>query len=59
LPVSHPTSFAAGILGYDGAGVVVKLGSEAKIFKEGDEVYFSGLVSRNGTNAQFIAVDER
>jgi len=47
------------ILGYDGSGVVVKLGTEAKLFKEGDEVYFSGLVSRNGSNAQFIAVDER
>jgi len=50
---------ALGVLGYDGSGVVVKVGSEAKLFKEGDQVYFSGLISRNGTNAQFVAVDER
>ncbi|CAD7935978.1 unnamed protein product [Amoebophrya sp. A25] len=48
------------ILGYDGAGVIVDVGSACSCgFALGDEVYFSGSCIRDGTNAEFTAVDER
>jgi NADPH2:quinone reductase len=47
------------ILGYDGAGVVEQIGSDVKNFQVGDEVYFSGEITKNGTNAQYTVVDER
>jgi len=43
----------------DGAGVVEEVGSEVKLFKVGDEVFFAGVINRNGTNAEYTAVDER
>eukprot|EP00246_Nothoceros_aenigmaticus_P016876 TRINITY_DN78_c0_g1_i1.p1 TRINITY_DN78_c0_g1~~TRINITY_DN78_c0_g1_i1.p1 ORF type:complete len:330 (-),score=65.05 TRINITY_DN78_c0_g1_i1:413-1402(-) len=51
--------------GYDVAGLVVKLGSDAKGFKVGDEVYADVNESsifkpkRFGTLAQYVAVEER
>jgi len=47
------------IFGFDGAGIVEAVGSDSKLFKVGDEVYFAGDISRNGTNAEYVAVDER
>lgn len=47
------------VLGYDGAGVVEKVGPECSLFKEGDRVYFAGAINRNGSNAEFVAIDER
>jgi NADPH2:quinone reductase len=46
------------ILGYDGAGVVQKAGEQA-CFKVGDEVFYSGVAQKNGTNAHFHVVDSR
>ena len=47
------------ILGYDAAGVVKAVGSDAKLFKTGDEVWYAGSIVRSGTNAQLHLVDER
>jgi len=47
------------VLGFDGAGTVETCGSEASIFKAGDKVFFAGSHLRNGSNAEFVAVDER
>jgi zinc-binding alcohol dehydrogenase family protein len=47
------------IMGYDGAGVVEKVGAECSLFKEGDKVFFAGALNRNGTNSEYTAVDER
>jgi NADPH2:quinone reductase len=47
------------ILGFDAAGVVRSVGSEAKLFRPGDEVFYAGSNIRPGTNAQLHAVDER
>ncbi|CAK4094758.1 unnamed protein product [Aphanomyces euteiches] len=47
------------ILGYDAAGVVVAVGSDVTLFKVGDEVYYSGSFVREGSNAEYQAVDER
>lgn len=46
------------ILGNDAAGVVVKVGANAKRFKVGDEVYARPDKDRIGTFAEFIAMDE-
>ncbi|OMO69702.1 Alcohol dehydrogenase superfamily, zinc-type [Corchorus olitorius] len=51
--------------GYDVAGVVVKVGSQVTLFKEGDEVYGNinekGLdhPKRYGTLAQYTAAEEK
>src|SRR5204862_2388466 len=46
------------ILGNDGAGVVVRVGSKARRFKPGDAVYARPHQDRIGTLAEFIAMDE-
>lgn len=47
------------ILGYDAAGIVTQAGSDASLFKPGDEVFYAGDLTRQGTNAARHAVDER
>jgi NADPH2:quinone reductase len=54
-PVPNPPQ----ILGWDGAGVVEAVGGEVSLFKGGDEVYFAGDITRPGSYAEFVAVDER
>src|SRR5689334_8626385 len=46
-------------LGYDAAGVVKSVGDAVTLFKPGDEVYYAGVINRDGTNAEFHLVDER
>lgn len=47
------------VLGWDGAGTVVAVGSDASMFKPGDAVFYAGDLSRNGSNSQYQLVDER
>lgn len=47
------------ILGWDAAGVVVKVGSDCNLFKVGDAVFYAGELTRQGSNAQYQLVDER
>jgi NADPH2:quinone reductase len=47
------------ILGWDAAGVVTAVGPEARLFQEGDEVYYAGSLARPGTNAEFHLVLQR
>ncbi len=47
------------ILGYDAAGIVEAVGAEVTGFAVGDEVFYSGDVTRPGSNAEFQAVDAR
>lgn len=47
------------ILGWDAAGIVEKLGSEAKGFNVGDEVFYAGDLTRDGSYAELQAVDAR
>ncbi|WP_144293031.1 zinc-binding alcohol dehydrogenase family protein [Rhodoligotrophos appendicifer] len=47
------------ILGFDGAGTVERVGAETTLFKVGDRVFFAGDITRNGSNAQYVPVDER
>ena len=56
---ADPKGGAPKILGYDAAGVVAALGSDAKLFKPGDEVFYAGSILRQGTDAEYHLVDER
>jgi zinc-binding alcohol dehydrogenase family protein len=47
------------VLGWDAAGTVEAIGSEATLFKPGDAVYYAGDVGRPGSNSEFQLVDER
>ena len=47
------------ILGYDACGVVRAVGERVSIFKVGDEVFYAGDVTRDGSNATHQLVDER
>src|SRR5215204_7718544 len=47
------------VLGFDAAGIVRGVGSEVSLFRQGDEVFYAGAITRPGTNAEFHAVDER
>jgi zinc-binding alcohol dehydrogenase family protein len=47
------------ILGWDAAGTVAATGSDVKLFKSGDEVYYAGDVTRPGCDSEFHLVDER
>jgi NADPH2:quinone reductase len=47
------------ILGYDAAGTVVATGPDATLFKPGDDVFYAGDITRQGTNAEYHLVDDR
>ena len=47
------------ILGWDAAGVVESVGPEVRLFRPGDEVFYSGAIDRPGCNSELHLVDER
>lgn len=47
------------VIGYDASGVVEAVGPDVTLFKVGDAVYYSGDITRPGTNQEFHLVDER
>ncbi|WP_237690865.1 zinc-binding alcohol dehydrogenase family protein [Paenibacillus caui] len=47
------------ILGWDAAGVVVEAGENCSLFQPGDEVFYAGSITRQGSNSEFQLVDER
>ena len=47
------------ILGWDVAGIVKSVGSQASLFKAGDAVYYAGARLRQGGNSELHLVDER
>ena len=54
-----PVGTVPKVLGYDAAGVVDAIGSSVQRYKVGDEVYYAGDITRQGSNAEYQAVDER
>lgn len=59
LRVRRAPESGPGVLGFDASGVVVQTGTDVTEYKVGDEVFYAGDVTRQGSNAQFQAVDER
>ncbi|MFT6657838.1 zinc-binding alcohol dehydrogenase family protein [Maritalea sp.] len=47
------------VLGWDASGIVEAVGPDVTLFKQGDEVYYAGDITRSGSNAEFQLVDER
>lgn len=47
------------ILGWDAAGTVTAVGAEVTAFKKGDQIFYAGDISRQGSNAELQLVDER
>jgi zinc-binding alcohol dehydrogenase family protein len=47
------------ILGWDAVGTVVETGADVTLFKNGDEVFYAGSITRPGSYAEFGLVDER
>lgn len=47
------------ILGWDVAGIVVETGPEVEDFHPGDQVFSRTDITRNGTYAEYVAVNER
>lgn len=47
------------ILGWDTAGIVEQVGELVTLFKPGDEVYYAGSITSQGSNSEYHAVDER
>lgn len=54
-----PQNGAPVVLGYDAAGVVAEVGPDVTGYEVGDEVYYAGDITRDGTNSEFHLVDER
>ncbi len=50
---------AVKILGYDASGIVSAVGEQVSLFKVGDEVFYAGDVTRDGSNTAYQLVDER
>lgn len=53
LPLNFPV-----VLGWDVSGVVEAIGKSVSAFKPGDAVYSRPNIARDGTYAEFIAIDE-
>ncbi len=47
------------VLGFDAAGIVRGIGPDVQNFSVGDEVFYAGVPTRPGTNAEFHLVDDR
>ena len=58
-PAGAPVADPPLILGWDGAGVVEASGPEVTLFRPGDEVFFAGDITRAGSYAEYVAIDER
>ncbi len=47
------------ILGYDAVGVVEATGDNCELYQVGDEVFYSGSLKFDGSNAEYQTMDER
>ena len=47
------------IIGWDATGIVTAIGEDVTLFNVGDEVWYAGDFTRQGSYAQFQVVDER
>ncbi|TYP98975.1 zinc-binding alcohol dehydrogenase family protein [Tenacibaculum adriaticum] len=47
------------IIGWDAVGTVEAVGDKVSLFKVGDEVWYAGDLTKQGSNSEFQLVDER
>ncbi len=47
------------VLGWDAAGIVEAVGPDVTLFQPGDEVFYAGDITRQGSNSELQLVDER
>lgn len=47
------------IIGWDAVGTVEAVGDKTSKFKKGDQVYYAGDITRDGSNAEYQLIDER
>lgn len=47
------------VLGWDAVGEVIAIGDQVSLFQPGDQVYYAGDLTRQGSNAEYQLVDER
>lgn len=47
------------IIGWDAVGIVEAVGEKVSLFKVGDEVYYAGDITKQGSNAEYQVIDER
>ncbi|WP_341225812.1 zinc-binding alcohol dehydrogenase family protein [uncultured Arcticibacterium sp.] len=47
------------VIGWDATGIVKEIGDDVTLFKVGDEVWYAGDLTRQGSNAEYQLVDER
>lgn len=47
------------IIGWDAVGIVEAVGENVTLFKRGDEVYYAGDITKQGSNAEYQIIDER
>lgn len=57
--IAPPHNGEKKVLGWDAVGIVKAVGDKVCNFKPGDEVYYAGDLTRQGSNAEFQLVDER
>jgi zinc-binding alcohol dehydrogenase family protein len=47
------------VIGWDASGIIKEVGADVTLFNVGDEVWYAGDITRQGTYAQYQIVDER
>ncbi|TDO82979.1 NADPH2:quinone reductase [Flavobacterium chryseum] len=47
------------IIGWDAVGIVEAIGENVTLFNIGDEVYYAGDITKQGSNAEYQIIDER
>jgi NADPH2:quinone reductase len=47
------------IIGWDAVGVVEAVGENVSLFNIGDEVFYAGDITKQGSNAEYQVIDER
>lgn len=47
------------IIGWDAVGIVEAIGDKVSLFKVGDEVFYAGDLTKQGSNAEYQVIDER
>lgn len=47
------------VIGWDAVGIVESVGEKTTKFKIGDEVFYAGDLTRNGSNSEYQLIDER